>query len=165
LWQLTRRLAIQPQKPLVSVPVLIWEAPPSESNPEEDWAPTEAGDKSRPTATDPLVFLVEKVPNRPNPFAMGITVGRVESNDIIVDDASVSRFHAWLQLEARKKQWFLCDAESRNGTFVGEQRLTPNRKAPIADGMVLRFGDARMRFLEPESLVRHIRDLRLPAPR
>jgi pSer/pThr/pTyr-binding forkhead associated (FHA) protein len=62
---------------------------------------------------------------------MGITVGRVETNDVIVDDGSVSRFHAWLQLDERKKAWFLCDAESKNGTFLGPQRLTANQKVAL----------------------------------
>ncbi|MDP3498917.1 MAG: FHA domain-containing protein [Myxococcales bacterium] len=56
------------------------------------------------------MFFVEKVPRTGNAFALGVTIGRVESNDIIIDDSSISRFHAWLQLDA-KKGWMLCDAE------------------------------------------------------
>lgn len=153
-----RQLVLKPRQPVTTVPVLLWEAPPSESNPEEDWAPTDAGFKTRPTAADPLVFPIEKVQGRANPFAMGVTVGRVESNDIIVDDGSVSRFHAWLQFDARQKRWWLCDAESKNGTFLGAQRLKPNEKVQLADGARLKFGDASMLFLSPEALVKLIHD-------
>jgi hypothetical protein len=152
-----RQLVLKPNLPLVQVPVLLWEAPPQESSPDEDWAPTETGYKTRPSAADPLVFPLEKVPGRANPFAMGITVGRVETNDVIVDDASVSRFHAWLQLDERKQQWSLCDAESKNGTFLGTQRLSANQKVLISDGAQLKFGEAQMTFLLPQSLVKVIR--------
>lgn len=157
LTQLMRQLVLKPNQPLVQVPVLLWEAPPQDSSPDEDWAPTETGYKTRPTAADPLVFPLEKVPGRANPFAMGVTVGRVETNDVIVDDGSVSRFHAWLQYDERKKTWFLCDAESKNGTFVGPQRLSANQKVAIADGAQVKFGDAQMTFLWPASLVAVIR--------
>ena len=153
-----RQLVLKPDQPLVKAPVLLWEAPPSESSPDEDWAPTDAGFKTRPTASDPLVFVIEKVPGRANPFAMGVTVGRVESNDVVVDDGSVSRFHAWLQFEARQKHWWLCDAESKNGTFLGAQRLTPNQKVQLADGARIKFGEALLQFLMPDSLVKTIRE-------
>lgn len=156
LTQLMRRLVINPNEPVVKVPVLLWEAPPSDSSPEEDWAPTDAGFRSRPSAADPLVFLVEKVAGRANPFAMGVTVGRVETNDIIVDDGSVSRFHAWLQHDAKTQKWFLSDAESKNGTFVGAQRLKPKQKVELFDGVVLKFGEAAMTFLSPEALAKEI---------
>lgn len=156
--QYMRKLLVKPTEPLVHTHVLVWEAPPSQSSPNEDWAPTDAGLKSRPSAADPLVFLVEKVAGRANPFAMGVTVGRVETNDIIVDDGSVSRFHAWLQYDARQKQWWLCDAESKNGTFLGAQQLKPNQKVPLNAGDRVKFGDASMVFLSPEGLVKAIQE-------
>jgi len=157
LTQLMRRMVVHPDQPVVTVPVLLWEAPPSESSPDEDWAPTDAGFRSRPTATDPLVFMVEKVAGRANPFAMGVTVGRVETNDVIVDDGSVSRFHAWLQFDAKVHKWFLCDAESKNGTFIGAQRLKPKEKIELFDGARVKFGDAEMIFLTPDALVKEIK--------
>jgi hypothetical protein len=156
LAHLTRQRALKPDQPVVNVHVLLWEAPPSESSHESDWSPTEVGAKTRPTATDPVVFKVEKVPGRANPFAMGVTVGRVETNDIIVDDGSVSRFHAWLQFDTRQKIWWLCDAESKNGTFLGAQRLKPNAKVQLADSARLRFGDVSMTFLSPGALLKLI---------
>lgn len=152
--QLMRQLVVRPGEPLSKVHVLVWEAPPSRASTEEDWAPTDAGLKTRPTAADPLVFPVEKVAGRANPFAMGVTVGRVETNDVIVDDGSVSRFHAWLQYDARQKQWWLCDAESKNGTFLGAQRLEPNQKVLLPEGARVKFGDAAMLFLSPDALAK-----------
>lgn len=157
LTTLMRRLILKPQEPVLKGPVLLWEAPPSESSPgAEDWAPTDAGYQTRPTSGDPLVFSIEKVAGGANPFAMGVTVGRVETNDIIVDDASVSRFHAWFQHDAKADKWFVCDAESKNGTFVGAERLTPNRKVEVMDGARIKFGDAAMTFFSPAGMLKEL---------
>ena len=51
-----------------------------------------------------------------------VTVGRDQDNDIIVEDAEVSRHHARLTLQGNN--WVLEDLGSRNGTFVNGQRLT-----------------------------------------
>lgn len=158
LTTLMRRMLLKPDEPVAKGPVLMWEAPPSESSPgTEDWAPTDAGFRTRPSSGDPLVFSVEKVAGRANPFAMGVTIGRVETNDIIVDDGSVSRFHAWLQHDAKADKWFVCDAESKNGTFVGAQRLKPNEKVQVMDGTRIKFGDAAMTFHTPAGLLKEIK--------
>lgn len=136
----------QPGLPL-SVPGLVWEAPPSDVPTSEPWELTAAGaTSSRPTSFDPLIFLVEKGTSANNPFAMGVTVGRVENNDLVVDDASVSRFHAWLQQDERTGEWSLTDAESRNGTWVDGAQLEARRRAVLKDGATVKFGDVVMRF-------------------
>lgn len=155
---LARRYLTEPDafKRSVVVPSLVWAAP-NMPNEGEKWDVTDVGTVlTRPTNEDPLVLNVEKVPGRANPFAMGVTVGRVETNDIIVDDASVSRFHAWLQHDDRHDQWYLCDAESKNGTWLDAVKLTPSQKVKLNDGSIIRFGDAEMKFLLPTSLVRYV---------
>lgn len=44
-----------------------------------------------------------------------ITIGRLDSNDIVVDDSRVSRFHA--RIEYRKDKYFVID-QSTNGTYI-----------------------------------------------
>lgn len=51
-----------------------------------------------------------------NKFTNMITIGRTQNNDIIMEDPSVSKFHAFLQ--GGEGEWKLCDAGSRFGTFV-----------------------------------------------
>ena len=69
-------------------------------------------------------------------------VGRGNEAHIRIDEASISRIHA--RLEARGDDWFVCDLDSRNGTFVGDERLQAPRE--LADGDCLRFGDVEAVF-------------------
>lgn len=155
----SQRAAFEAQ---LQAPVLVWEAPARAGDPgaqdeldEGSWASTTAGGPmSRPRAGETLVFSVEKVNAKANAFAMGITVGRVDTNDVVVDDASVSRFHAYLQFDARKKTWSLTDADSKNGTFVGADRLSSSAHVALPDGATVRFGDITMRFFLPAAFLR-----------
>ncbi|HEX4351987.1 MAG TPA: adenylate/guanylate cyclase domain-containing protein, partial [Polyangiales bacterium] len=54
------------------------------------------------------------------------------------DSHYVSRLHA--VLAHRSGRWFVTD-ESRHGTFLAGERLTPGEPAEIGDGASLRFGD------------------------
>ncbi|MDP2273076.1 MAG: FHA domain-containing protein [Archangium sp.] len=136
-----------------NVPGLVWEAPPTRLTDSGHWEMTDAGQAMmRPRAGEPLIFLVQKGNATNNPFAMGVTVGRVESNDIVVDDGSCSRFHAWLQRDERTKEWSLTDAESKNGTWVDGVQLSAKQRVQLRDGAKLKFGDVEMTFLLPIAL-------------
>ena len=136
-----------------TVPGLVWEAPPTKLTDSGHWEMTDAGQAMmRPRQGEPLIFLVEKGTSTNNPFAMGVTVGRVESNDIVVDDGSVSRFHAWLQKDERTKEWSLTDAESKNGTWIDNVQLAGKQRVVLRDGAKLKFGDVVMEFFLPAAL-------------
>lgn len=135
------------------VPGLVWEAPSTKVTDASHWEMTDAGQTPlRPRQGEPLIFMVEKGSATNNPFAMGVTVGRVESNDVVVDDGSVSRFHAWLQRDERTKEWSLTDAESKNGTWVDSVQLAGKQRVVLRDGAKLMFGDVEMTFFLPTQL-------------
>lgn len=48
-----------------------------------------------------------------------VTIGRLESNRIVLDNPAVSNFHA--EIESEGKQFFITDYQSRNGTFVNKE--------------------------------------------
>lgn len=50
-----------------------------------------------------------------------ISIGRLDHNDIVIDDSRVSRFHA--RIEYRKDKYFVID-QSTNGTYVTEEGAT-----------------------------------------
>jgi hypothetical protein len=146
-------------------PVLLWEAAP-DGKLEEPWLGTETGAHlRRPRRGEPVVFELKKA-DKQNAFAMGVTVGRIDSNDIVIEDHSVSRFHAYFQKEPRSGEWFLVDAESKNGTWAGPLKLALNAKALLTDRTKVRFGDIELEFLLPSSIIdRFERALRaLPLP-
>lgn len=135
----------QLQAALSQCAVLLWEAPP---NVREDdlLLGTFAGVRtSRPTTAEPMVFEVRKAAHPQNAFALGVTVGRTPNNDVVIDDNSVSRFHAYLQ-QKRGDGWQLFDAESTNGTWHGQRRLAVREPVELTDGAEIRFGDVALRF-------------------
>jgi hypothetical protein len=134
-------------------PVLLWESASTDEVPVEHWMKTETGSTpTRPRGEDALVFRIEKAAQRANAFSMGVTIGRVDSNDIVIDDRSISRFHAWLQFDVREQTWMLTDAESKNGTWVGGVKLEPKKRVPLKSGIELRLGDMQLRFLDAGAL-------------
>ncbi|HKV54641.1 MAG TPA: FHA domain-containing protein [Candidatus Binataceae bacterium] len=68
-------------------------------------------------------------------------IGRALDNDIVLNDASVSRYHA--SIEARNGGFVLRDLGSQNGSWLGEQRVT---ETPLGPGDILKFGDAVFTF-------------------
>jgi hypothetical protein len=156
LSHLARRLMVDPERTRASftTPALLWEAPPVNGSDSGHWMMTDAGHAlTRPRAGEPLILPVEKVPGRNNPFAMGVTIGRVETNDIIIDDGSVSRFHAWLQYDERQHTWSLTDAESKNGTWVDGAKAEGKQRVTLKDGAEVKVGDVVMRFMLPATLL------------
>lgn len=76
-----------------------------------------------------------------------VTIGRDSSNDIVLNDRSVSGNHAVMRLIGT--QWIIADLDSRNGTYVngeqmgGESGITPND--------IVQFGAVRMRLVTDET--------------
>jgi pSer/pThr/pTyr-binding forkhead associated (FHA) protein len=74
-------------------------------------------------------------------------VGRGEAADLRLDwDAEVSALHAQIEV-VRDECTLLDDGLSRNGSFVGEQRVDGRRR--LRDGEVLRFGQTAVLFRRP----------------
>ena len=74
-----------------------------------------------------------------------VTIGRRAGCDIVLDyDAQVSRVHAKLIYDARDTEFFLEDADSRNGTFVGQTRL--RNRIHLEPGTLFRVGRTWLRL-------------------
>lgn len=138
-------------------PVLIWEQapPPSKKMDRELLWNTQGNYKLSAAGDDPLVYTVTKS-TKTNAFGIGITLGRTANNDIEIDDPSVSRFHAFFQLDEQSGIWHVVDAESSNGTWLEGERLTPKRPAPLPDRASLTCGSVALRFMLPVSFDVHL---------
>lgn len=161
LSMLWRRLMLEPEETrrALVVPALVWEAPPATSRDSGTWRLT--GSEVVPEARLPgesLVLMVEKATAQASTFPAGVTLGRAESNDLVIEDATVSRFHAWVHHDVREGSWLVVDAESRTGTWVNGQKLLPRQRRALVDGDELRLGDAVLRFLLADSLLAYVRD-------
>lgn len=140
-------------------PLLVWEAPaPDEEEEEKLLLMTRAGPVvRRPLGGEPLVYAVKKGNNKANAFAMGVTVGRTDTNDVAIEDESVSRFHAWFA--EGPQGWKLTDAESRNGTWAGALKLEPSKAVVLQSGARVRFGAVEMQFLLPDDFAEYLKAL------
>ena len=64
-----------------------------------------------------------------HPVAGSQTIGRSPASDVLLGDHMVSRCHA--RVDRTEFDWVLRDLESRNGTFVNQQRIV---EAPVKIG-------------------------------
>ncbi|HEX8367566.1 MAG TPA: FHA domain-containing protein [Pyrinomonadaceae bacterium] len=72
-------------------------------------------------------------------------VGRTKENDLMLDDASVSKIHASLVLNG-ENQLMVADTGSTNGTFVNNQRIAYGKAFMINDGDRVKFGTVEVFF-------------------
>src|SRR5262244_4400551 len=135
-------------------PVLICEEPGIGF--EDEFFTTETTPKKRQGSGSPVVFEVKKSPNKTNAFAMGITIGRTGNNDVVLEDNSVSRFHAYFQQDPKDSHWKLVDAESKNGSWINGIRMTAGKAEAVADQAQLRFGDVEVHFFLPRSFFKFL---------
>ncbi|MEV4423648.1 FHA domain-containing protein [Patulibacter sp. NPDC049589] len=78
------------------------------------------------------------------------SIGRRPGQAVVIDwDARVSRVHARIESIAGSC-WLLDDGVSRNGTFVGELRLTGRHR--LEDGDVIRVGGTSLAFHDPQAI-------------
>ena len=71
-----------------------------------------------------------------------ITVGRGNANDLVLNDASVSRFHAVVKL--RENSIFIADRGSTNGIVLNDEKIS--KETELKDGDVALVGLYRLRL-------------------
>ena len=70
-----------------------------------------------------------------------MTIGRSRSNDILIEDGSLSRHHA--AIEPYGDGYIVRDIESTNGVWIGKQRVQEHR---LKTGDIVSLGRARLVF-------------------
>ncbi len=90
-------------------------------------------------------YLRVKTAEGEKPVELGsapLTMGRHESNALVIKDTMASRFHC--VIEKSGGGYFLRDLQSRNGTLVNGQRVM---NAPLKTGDVIRIGEVEMKII------------------
>ncbi|HXN13349.1 MAG TPA: FHA domain-containing protein, partial [Candidatus Acidoferrales bacterium] len=94
-----------------------------------------------------LVVIGSSPPREYSLDKPAIAIGSQRSNDVVLDDTTVSRRHATI---ARRPAGFeLTDLESTNGTFVNGRRL--QKSIALKRGDEIKFGSVRVAF-DPASV-------------
>jgi hypothetical protein len=73
-----------------------------------------------------------------------VAVGRSSQNDVVIDQASVSRFHA--DIRWSEGVYSVRDAKSRNGTTLNGAKVVAQHGERLKAGDVVAFGDAACLF-------------------
>lgn len=79
--------------------------------------------------------------------AATLTLGRDESNDLVINDPSVSDFHAEISCDANDP--IIVDLLSASGTFVNEHRIKGRCQLKAWD--TIRLGTAQLQVTEPNT--------------
>ncbi|CAA9248094.1 MAG: Forkhead-associated [uncultured Chloroflexia bacterium] len=98
-----------------------------------------------PTRAPVTAQLVLDTPDGPHAFPLEtnlVTIGRGLNNDLVVEDARVSRQHSQIRFKSRR--YFIGDLGSTNGTYVNGQAVTTDQA--LRDGDTVSFGGLEMRF-------------------
>ncbi|MFO0592807.1 MAG: FHA domain-containing protein [Polyangiaceae bacterium] len=97
------------------------------------------------------VVAVVKRAGMGRPYEERVTVGRTRHSDIVLRDPNVSKFHAWFECDERDR-YFVFDANSRNGTLVEGERVTPQTPVELPFGAEVQFGSITAVLTTPEVL-------------
>ncbi|MAS34441.1 MAG: hypothetical protein CL610_10565 [Anaerolineaceae bacterium] len=74
-----------------------------------------------------------------------VYIGRAGTNDLVLDDAYVSRAHA--QIRLRFGHYAIFDTDSNSGTYVNEVRI---REHQLRAGDVIRIGETAIVYMEDD---------------
>jgi pSer/pThr/pTyr-binding forkhead associated (FHA) protein len=72
-----------------------------------------------------------------------LKIGKLQSSALVLDDESVSRMHAVVEVDTRDESVRVLDLGSVVGTLVNGKKVTSCR---LQSGDELRFGNVRVRF-------------------
>jgi class 3 adenylate cyclase len=95
--------------------------------------------------------LIVHIPDSfPKPYELKdgkTSIGRLVTNDIVVDDPGASRHHAEFWVDEAQEKISIVDLDSTNGTFVNHERISG--ECPLKANDVIRIGQVIMNLIRP----------------
>lgn len=95
--------------------------------------------------------LVVHIPDSyPKTYEMGngkTSIGRATTNDIALEDAAASRYHAEIRVDEAAKRISIVDLDSTNGTFINHKRISG--ECPLKANDVIRIGQVIFNLVSP----------------
>lgn len=101
-------------------------------------------------------FLAGELRSRDNDNV--VTVGFSSTCDIVINDPSLSKQHAWFERTANGN-WRVWDNDSLAGTQVNDKPLKPGEPKILATGDKLTFGYVEATFLTADAFHRLLKGL------
>jgi adenylate cyclase len=79
-----------------------------------------------------------------------VTIGRGNANDLVLNDASVSRFHAVVKLQ--EDGVFVSDRGSTNGVLVNQEQIAEDRRLKNADVVQIGLYELRLEDVDEKNI-------------
>jgi hypothetical protein len=99
-------------------------------------------EKSKPKPMQALAILQDISDGKEYPITSPLSnIGRATTNEIVMEDPTLSRFHAVLEQQGFGA--FLIENRSGNGTLVNHQKI---EKSALVDGDLVTMGSTTLRF-------------------
>jgi len=98
--------------------------------------------KEMPSETDLEVYPLAKKAGAS--FQDRITIGRTSNNDVVLNDTSVSRLHAYIRRDGQG--WIVADAGSKNGSWLRGTQLDARREIALPSRAVIKLGEVELTF-------------------
>jgi hypothetical protein len=80
-----------------------------------------------------------------------ISVGRAHNKDIVLRHSSISKFHAWFEVD-EEQTVYVSDAGSTNGTQVNGQLIKPKTATAVVSSDAIQFGAIDTVLCSPDLL-------------
>jgi hypothetical protein len=93
-------------------------------------------------------------------FMERISVGRARNKDVVLRHRSISKFHAWFEVDELGK-FHVTDAGSKNLTRVNGETISPRVRTPVEAGSAIRFGSLDCVLGSPRALWSALRAVKM----
>jgi hypothetical protein len=125
-----------------------WSVPPAAGDMAATRVPTPVP-VDRPAQGDALCFELQARSD-----GAPLKLGRAAGNDVVINDATVSRDH--IHLAKTRDGWMAGGASQSKSTYFGSMPLSPGQQVLLADLQKFKVGDVVFTFHEPASFIQRL---------